>query len=147
MHTYQRENGSVPQISISCIQPPAHRAVSSVIGGTEKVHNLQRETKQTCSCANPAISGMWGTCAQLKSIRCGTLFLVTPAKAKRARSPKPDEQLKSSCSSEVFVPEPRHSAMNHYHRYRIGDEACGGFDNAQQIPGPRANCSVVRYGL
>jgi hypothetical protein len=36
MHVSKGENGSVPQISISCIQPPAHRAVSSVIGGTEE---------------------------------------------------------------------------------------------------------------
>jgi hypothetical protein len=84
----------------------AHRAVSSVIGGTEGVHNQQRETKQACSCAILPTAKAWpGKDLQSSQFVASTL-ISGRLQGQKARSLKQmNSSGASAVSSEVFVPE------------------------------------------
>jgi hypothetical protein len=116
--TYQREKSvSVPKRSNSCIQPPAHLAEFSGVGGAEQgAQPTTWKRNKLVFLRNPSNNkGMVDArpVHQIKSTRCNTLISGRlSAKAEKARLPKPEEWYKSRCNNEVFCSRADTSAIN-----------------------------------
>jgi hypothetical protein len=112
-----RKRFRYPARSISCIQPPAHLAVSSVVGGTEEGEQPATWIRnKLVFLRNPANSKGMAEARrvhQLKSTRCNILISDRLfGKAKKARSLTPKLLHKSRCINEVFCSRADTSAMN-----------------------------------